>query len=236
MYVYELSSGTWSAGTRLTYNALNNDDLYGYSVAVDRSRDIVWAGAPVSTENNDDRAILHKKSGGVWGVESIKDPTNRDHNGRSVTITQGLLLTAADDFEAMGQPNDHGRVFVYSPDGTWDTRDSIDKDPNDTAEYGFGWRMASDGPIVAIVAGNNTSGTSNASNVGELDVLETRTNPSMVEVGRLVGTNIPSRTTFASTDANDRYGNAVDVVDGTNLDLLVVGAPGTDKVFLYVVP
>lgn len=160
VYVLEHRTGGWVPVSKLVPADAEQDDYFGWSVAV--SRDYIVVGSPDDDERGDSSGsvyVFHRENG-QW-VEQAKlvaaDGAAGDLFGHSVAINGAVIVVGARSADARGQDSGRAHVFEHQS-GFWvETATLVASDS--AAMDAFGHAVAVNGSSVFIGAPNHESGT-----------------------------------------------------------------------------
>lgn len=144
-YVFTRSGGSWSQQTKLTATNGDDRDVFGYSVALNRSGDIALLGAPLDEDPNGNKAgsaYVFARSGGTWTRQAKLTPNAGDANdkfGGAVALDEDgdVALVGAHQDEDPNGP-EAGATYVFTRSGVnWSQQAKLDA-PDGDDEDGFG--------------------------------------------------------------------------------------------------
>lgn len=212
-YVFERMAGgddNWGEVTKLVASDGQEDDEFGYSVAV--SGDVIVVGAygeDAAGSNAGAGYLFHRRLGGpdAWGQTAKLSAINAmdgDHFGWSVAISEDVVVIGAPDGDA--GVSDTGAAYVFQDDAEiWE--ETAKKTASDAASFNsFGKAVAVSGDVVVIGAPYST---------GAAYVFQ-----------RILGSpnawGEAKKLTASDNQAGDFFGTSV-AISG---DVIVIGAPG----------
>ena len=189
--------------------APNDDDRFGYSVAIDGDNLLIGAWLNDLNYINTGSAYLYDTSGNLLQTIDNPTPSINEYFGRSVAIDGDNILIGADE------SNEYGTSWIAGSAYLFDTNGNLLQTINNPEPFDhdlFGWSVAIDGDNLLIGAYNDGYVTG-AHDRGTAYLYDTN--------GNLLQT-IDNPT----PDAHDYFGNAV-AIDGDNL---LIGANYDDAV------
>lgn len=115
-FIYANVSNTWTLQTTLSPSISDNQDLVGYSVAINDNGDKVATGTPSANAaaNVYSKVFTFSKSGNTWSQTAILGNVAEDGFGTSIS------MDATGNYLAVGAPSDDtlnqnsGKVYVYN--------------------------------------------------------------------------------------------------------------------------
>jgi hypothetical protein len=214
-YVFTRSGGVWTEQAELLASEKDNDDQFGFSVALDG--DTAFIGTPYEDDSgltHNGTAYVFTRSGGVWTEQAKLLASDKDNNelfGWSVALDGDTAIIGA-FYESDGGTNINGAAYVFTRSGgVWTEQAKLLASDKDTNEN-FGRSVALDGDTAIIGAYFEDDGGTN--NNGAAYVF-TRSGGVWTEQAKLL----------ASDKADeDRFGSSV-ALDG---DTAVIGASWED--------
>jgi len=218
-YIYKRSGTSWTKEEKIISTSGNEDDQFGYSVAIDGEYVII--GSPYdddSGNSNIGSASIFKRSGTSWSFEAkltASDGKAGDEFGYSVTISGDYVIIGAPKVDH-GVWTDSGSAYIFKRTGTnWNEEDII-KETNTALDDHFGASVSidEDYAVVGVPGYGSDSG--------------------MAFVFKRSGTswNQTDILWISELDDDDQFGKSVSI-DGA---YIVVGMPGnnSDKGSSYV--
>lgn len=213
-YVFQRSGDSWTQVDKLTANDAADDDLFGWSVAIDGDHAIIGARRDDLNGTDEGSAYVFQRSGGAW-VQTDKltagDAADNDQFGFSVAIDGEYAIIAAFEDDLSG--TDEGSAYLYRRSGdVWVQSDKVTA--GDAADFdNFGSSVAIDGEYAIVGAPRDDLGT---------------TDEGSAYVFRRIGDEWVQIDKLAAGDAaeGDRFGFSV-ATDGT---YAIVGARFDDLI------
>jgi len=158
-YVFTGSGNTWSEQARLTSSDAANDDLFGWSCAVDGDTIVVGAGLKSDTEGS---AHVYVRAGTAWSEQArlvSSSGSSRDAFGCSVGVSGDLAVVGAplyirDDAGVRSV----GAAFLFTRSGGAWTQAELLPAPEGHTVTLFGWAAAVEHNTVAVGAPGQESG------------------------------------------------------------------------------
>ena len=218
-YVFEKQSGVWTQVQKITASDAEDNDQFGYSVAIDG--DFIMVGAPTEdgTETSMGATYVFENQSGVWvqvqklslGVEA----SSYDQFGFAVSIDSDFAVISArlkdSTIEGDFTSSNKGAAYIFeNQSGVWTQVDTlVPSDINDEDQFGYSVSISNDFVVVGSWLANAPGTDSGAAYVFE--------NQSGVwtEVQKL---------TASDGESADRFGVSVSMF----LDYIVVGAHRED--------
>jgi hypothetical protein len=165
-YVFDRSGDEWQETARLTADDGDNDDEFGWSVAMADDGQTAIIGAPGDRISNDWYAgsayiFERDKSGWQQAAKLTADDGDRDDNfGNSVALSgdgSTAIVGAVLDEDPHGESA--GSAYVFEQSGGWQqTTKLVAEDGNERDSFGASVALSGDGGIAAIGAvGDETS-------------------------------------------------------------------------------
>jgi hypothetical protein len=213
--VFVRGAGGWELQTRIASPAAEDDDLFGWSVALHEDRLVV--GAPFDRAAGDKCGALYvyERKDGVWGRPSkltTMAPQPNDLLGWAVAVDGDTVIGGAIERDPMSTDTGaagSAHVFVQGPGGFGAPQRLQAPTPADGSS--FGWAVAVRGETAAV--GAPRADLVNSTPAGEVFVFE-RSAEDRFEFASRLQADIPRR--------SDYFGSAV-ALDG---EALAVGASG----------
>lgn len=144
-YLFERSEGTWNRQAKLSADDGNQEDEFGYSVAL--TGDTALIGAPGYEEQyvpDQGAAYVFERSGDTWSQQTklVPEDNNEDDRlGKSVALVGDTALVGAyTDSEPNGFEAGSAYIFERS-DGTWTQQAKLVPDDGDSQDA-FGYSVA----------------------------------------------------------------------------------------------
>ncbi len=234
-YVFTGSDATWTQKAYLTIST-GTTDYFGSAVAISDTTAVVGAYGKDGSSGADAGAVyVYFFNGTEWAQQAALLPSNPDagdYFGYSVAISGNTVVVGAyrEDSNTKGvntTPNDYGTdtgaAYVFTRSGTtWSPQAYLKASNTGNSDY-FGYSVGISGDIIVVGAeeeDSNTTGIGSspndlASNSGAAYVF-TRSGTTWSETSYLKAIN---------TGAEDRFGHAVAISDGTT----VIGAYWEDS-------
>jgi ribonuclease BN (tRNA processing enzyme) len=245
-YVFVRSGTTWTQQAYLKAGQVNNDDWFGFSVAI--SGDTVVVGAhqedssttgvnstPDERADNAGAAYVFVRSGTNWTQQAYLKASNSeafDQFGRSVAVSGDTVVVGAhwEDSSTTGvnsRPNesasDAGAAYVFVRGGTtWSQQAYLKASQASVNDY-FGRTVAVSGDTVAVGApweDSSTTGINSTANEGATDsgaaFVFTRNGSTWSQQAYLKAGQVT---------IDDQFGHSVSVSG----DTVVVGAPSENS-------
>lgn len=203
-YVYILDTATGNQIARLYPNDGTDDDLFGFSLAIDNG--VVAVGAYLHDNNGEDTGAVYLfdvSTGNQIGKLVPSDDTSLAYFGYSLAIDNGIVVIGAH-----GDDNDTGAVYLFD----LSTGNQIAKlHPSDGAAGDhFGWSVAINNDMVGV--GSPGHDDSRKPDVGAVYLYD-------VSTGNQIAKLHPS-----DGAADDHFGWSLAI----NNDMVGVGSPGHD--------
>jgi len=204
---------SWKQQQKIVGNDTFGNDLFGYSVAIDRDTVIVGARDEDSSGNNAGAAYIFTRTGSTWKQQQKivgVDTSGNDKFGYSVAIDGDTVIVGAFTEDSSG--NDAGAAYIFTRSvNVWSQQQKIvgvDTSGNDQ----FGYSVAIDGDTVIVGAIYEDSSGNDAGAA----YIFTRSENVWSHQQKIVGND---------TSGNDFFGNSV-AIDG---DTVIVGAATEDS-------
>lgn len=155
-YVFRRSGTTWSQEATLTAPDGQNNDAFGWSVALKGNVAIVgaphaWSGSPMGASG----VYIFERIDGVWTFRQKLSRANEHAFGWSLAMESNTIIVGA----PIGNAASNGRAFAYQRqlDGTWAFHQQLA--PSDlTPGAEFGNSLALSGSRLAVGAWLNAAG------------------------------------------------------------------------------
>ena len=161
-YIYTRDGeGTWTDQPDvLKASDAEQNDLFGYSVAIDGDTVVVGAPDIYNTENNTGAAYIYTRNGeGTWSHSAKLEANNAEQNdflGYSVAIDSDTVVVGA-----YGDDNDTGAAYIFTRDNgdTWTKRDELRaSDAQQYDQLGYSVAIDCDTVVVGAYGDDNNSG------------------------------------------------------------------------------
>ena len=175
-YIYEYSNGQWNLEGFVTASNAQDDDRFGYGVAMSGDGTKIAVGAILEdTTNNDSGAVyIYTYSGGSWGSEVIlrahdaaQSGAGDAHLGYYVAMNgDGTKVVAGAPFHDLNASDaattDAGAAYVFAYDGsTWSEEAKIQASDIAASDYfGYNVDINSDGTKIVVGANGQDTGGS----------------------------------------------------------------------------
>ncbi len=156
VFVFKNNSGTWEFLQKLSADNAEDDDVLGYSVAIDG--DYIVTGA-----HGDDfatgSAYVFYNNGETWEQQAKLTQNNgsyEDYFGKNVSISGDFILVAAQKYDTA--KGDEGAVYLFVREGTSWARTSMfsASDASDTGLYGYCTAIDGNYAFASSVQNNGT--------------------------------------------------------------------------------
>ena len=153
--VFVRNAGVWTEQQILTPPAAEDNDEFGYSVAL--AGDIALVGQPQYDEPgamDTGSAHVFVRSGSSWSMQQVLlpgDPKAQDHFAESVALSGTTALVSADlDDHVNGSSNSEGSAYVFVTDGTsWDEVAKLTaSDPEPHDHFGYDVSLSGDTAVI----------------------------------------------------------------------------------------
>jgi len=162
-YVYELAAGVWQKAGKLLPPSTENNQNFGWSVAIDMDMDTIVIGAPHWTDSGVGSAYVFTRSDSWVNPTSSKlpetDNLTADQFGWSVSVSGNIAVVGANMDDDAGNGNDSGSITVFDrSSGDWINQGKLlasNGEQNDR----FGSDVATNGE--AVIAGAFQNGSFN---------------------------------------------------------------------------
>ena len=205
--------GPWSVQARLEATGGAEDNLFGWSVAVDGDTAVVGATQDEKEGEVTGAAyVFTRDSSGAWSQQARltdDDLVAGDQFGYSVAVDGDTALVGAAQLTNSGS----GAVYVFTREfGTWSRTAKLSASDGANGDE-FGFSVALDGETIAIGAPRNDDNV--VEDPGAAYVFTKDSDGDWVQVGKLTASDRVSA---------DRFGQSV-ALDDNNI---LVGAPGDD--------
>jgi len=222
-YIFTNNSGVWVQTKKLVASDRDEDDWFGFSVAIDGDYAIVGTykeeedASGVNTFFRAGSAYIFEKTNGVWAQTQKIVATDRDEDdefGYAVSINGGYALIGAnaeeEDANNMNNLSSSGSAYIFerAANGSWNQTQKIV--PSDRAlgdNFGSSVSISNDKAIIgAYKEDEDASGNNTLTNPGSAYVFEKDINDNWVETQKLVASDREGQDSFASTVAiSDNY-------------------------------
>jgi hypothetical protein len=164
VYVFRYAGGVWVEEAKITAGDADDDDRFGYSVAIEG--DVLIVGAPRDDNTAGDNAgavYVLRLEGEEW-TEQVKltDPDGEDGDqfGYSVALSGDVLLVGVIFDKESGY--DAGAVIAYRDTGsTWEKESTL-LASDGGSDHRFGVSVALDGDIAVVGATGHDGGAQEA--------------------------------------------------------------------------
>ncbi len=213
------ANGNWVEEARLSSDQPQQEEGFGFSVAISGDKALVGArwhdDSPTAKDSG--AAYLYQLVQGKWVFKkAFTAPTAEmgEYFGESVSISGDYAFIGASRKDASSAEIDAGAVYVFRNNaGNWELKDTLQSMSNFKKSSYFGYAVSVRGNYAVIGAPREGDGTLGA--LGAAYVYE------------LVGDNwnMKQRISSLTPAAWDQFGGSVFMSDKR----LIVGAPGYDK-------
>ena len=166
VYVFTKSGDTWSQSQKLTVSDRDNDDYFGWSVAIDGDNIIVGASEK-SSDGKDHNGVVYvfTKSGNTWSQSqklTASDKDNWDNFGYSAAIDGETTVVGAYREDSGGKDN-NGAVYVFTKSGDiWSQSQKLTaSDKDDVDKLGTSVAMKNSTVAIGAIEGDSDGKTNN---------------------------------------------------------------------------
>ena len=213
-YVFEFSGGTWTQTATLTASDTAEDDLFGWSVALDGDRVLVGAVGDGDAGDFTGSAYVFDLRNGEW-TETIRltasDAAERDYFGHSVALSGDRALIGAFGDDDAGSLSGSAHVFELAA-GEWTEAAKLTaSDAEEGDRFGGSVALAGDRALVGAHRDDDVRDASGSAYVFDLAACTARCTEAV-------------KLTPDDPTAGARFGRSV-ALSG---DRALVGATGTD--------
>jgi hypothetical protein len=170
-YVFTRSGSTWSQEDKLLASDRQNDDIFGWSVAISDDGNTSIIGAYFEDTNpytENGAAYVFTRSGSSWSQQAkllASDRESSDYFGYSVSISDDGNTASISAYREDTSPNtDNGAAYIFTRSGsTWSQQAKLlTSDKADGDQFGYSVSISSDGNTVIVgVAFEDTSPNNN---------------------------------------------------------------------------
>ena len=166
-YVYELASGVWQSVGKLLPPSTENDQNFGWSVAIDMDTDTIVIGAPHWTAAGVGSAYVFTRSDSWVNPTSSKLPVTdnltADQFGWSVAVSGNIAVVGANMDDDAVNGNDSGSITVFDrSSGDWINQGKLLASSGEQNDR-FGSDVATNGE--AVIAGAFQNGSFNRGSI-----------------------------------------------------------------------
>ena len=217
----------WSLEQTLVATNAQNDDAFGFSVALSGDTALVGVSFDDTAAGNDaGSGYVFTRSAGTWSQQAqlfASDAAASDNLGVAAALSGDVAVLGA----WQAGPADAGAAYVFTRNGTSWTQQPRLLSRDGASDENFGTAVAVDGGIVLVSAPEDTA-LDESYFGGSVDVF---IDAVLLNGGGLVE---PVESLVANGDAGDLAGTSVATTD----DTFVVGAPdagagGTGEVYVF---
>ena len=160
-YIFTESGGVWSQQAKLTASDAEDNDQFGFSVAIAGTTAIVGTPYDDDAGTASGAAYVFTESGGVWTEQAkltASDAGDSDWFGFSVAIDSTTVAIGAHGEDSAGAFSGAAYIFTESG-GVWTEQTKLTASDAESTDQ-FGYSVAIDGTTVAVgTPEENGSGT-----------------------------------------------------------------------------
>merc|ERR1712176_216113 len=211
VYVFVRSGSSWIEQASLSSGIADNDDFFGYSVAISGDTALIGAPTDSSKGGNAGAAYIFDRRGSSWSdpVKIIaSEIEGNNHFGQSVALSGDIALVGAPSIEAANIGAAY--IFVRESD-VWSEQSTLNRLPN---AFGYSVAVSGDMAVVGRSSGNEQTGVHGSA------YIFVRSDGTWTQDAQ-INSN--------SGDYSDKFGTSVAISDGK----VLVGAPDDDSVHTF---
>ena len=223
VYVYARSGSQWSEQQKIQNATPEAFEYFGYAVSLSASGDVLGIGAygaDVSTNQNQGRVYVFRRSGGTWAQDvslTASDGAANNNLGKSVSVSaSGDAVVAGAPQATISGEALRGAAYIYRKSGTaWTEFDKLFSNPGDLY-FGTELKISADGKTILATSPNAT--VNSIASAGKVYVFE-------YEQAAWRETN----QVYAQDTATDDSGFGDSLALSPNAHVAVCGAPNFDE-------
>lgn len=154
VYIFDYNGTSWNETQKITYAGANQDDFFGYDVALKGNRAVVGAYLDDDNGVNSGSAFIYDLSGS-WNLTQKITPTDGmsgDAFGFSVDLWQDKVACGAYANSAKGPG--FGAVYIFELNGTWTQDTTLYASDGNTDDW-FGYDVSFDSTSLLVGAFHN---------------------------------------------------------------------------------
>ena len=159
-YVFTRSGTTWTQQAKLISTDIQQDDWFGYSVAIDGDTIVASAMGEDTGATNTGAAYIFTRSGTTWTQQAKMQASDRStgaYFGSSAAIDGDTVIVGA-----FGKNAETGAAYIFARSGTTWTQQAKILSSDIQAEDKFGHSVAIDGDTVIVGAWGEDTGANAA--------------------------------------------------------------------------
>ena len=159
-YVFTRSGTTWTQQAKLISTDIQQDDWFGYSVAIDGDTIVASAMGEDTGATNTGAAYIFTRSGTTWTQQAkiqASDRSTSAYFGSSAAIDGDTVIVGA-----FGKNAETGAAYIFARSGTTWTQQAKILSSDIQAEDKFGHSVAIDGDTVIVGAWGEDTGANAA--------------------------------------------------------------------------
>jgi len=159
-YVFTRSGTTWTQQAKLISTDIQQDDWFGYSVAIDGDTIVASAMGEDTGATNTGAAYIFTRSGTTWTQQAKIQASDRStgaYFGSSAAIDGDTVIVGA-----FGKNAETGAAYIFARSGTTWTQQAKILSSDIQAEDKFGHSVAIDGDTVIVGAWGEDTGANAA--------------------------------------------------------------------------
>jgi len=225
VYVYVRSGSQWTEQQKIANALPEAFEYFGYAVSLSASGDVIGIGAygaDVSTNQDQGRLYIFRRSGGTWAQDAsltASDGAANNNLGKSVSVSaSGDVVVAGAPQATISGEALRGAVYIYRKSGSsWSQFDKLFSNPGDLY---FGTYLVISADAETILATSPNATVNSISGAGKAYVFEYE-HAAWRETNQLYAND---------TGANDSgFGNGLAL--SPNGHVAVCGASGFDETY-----
>ncbi len=222
-YVFRFDGTAWVHAQKLTASDAAEDDIFGYSVAIDQ--EVAVIGAPLGDARTGS-AYVFRYNGTDWVEEqklTASDGNEGDQFGHSVSVCDDVIVVSAVVDDDGGTDSGSAYVFQFNPNtGAWDQVAKLTASDGAALDlFGYSVSISNDVIVVGAYWDDDACPEDPQCNSGSAYIFEKPPEgwADMTETAKL---------TASDAAGGDYWGDTFGTCVSIHGDIVLVGAPGND--------